>query len=94
MMINNRFKELAFIFICFSLNISAEKVTLDKIAAIVGDGVVLESQFNIKFQEYIEGFAKQNTNQPLPPEKFLKKQLLESLIVEELLFQKADRFGG
>ena len=93
MIINNRFKELAFIFVFFSLNISAEKITLDRIAAIVGDGVVLESQFNIKYQEYIEGFSKQNTNQPLPPEKFLKKQLLESLIVEELLFQKADRFG-
>ena len=93
MIISNRFKELAFVFIFFSLNISAEKITLDRIAAIVGDGVVLESQFNIKYQEYIEGFSKQNSNQPLPPEKFLKKQLLESLIVEELLFQKADRFG-
>ena len=29
----------------------------------------------------------------MPPESFLKKQILESLIVEELLLQKAERFG-
>ena len=33
---------------------------LDKIAVIVGDGLVLESQFNLKFQKYVQEFSKQN----------------------------------
>ena len=46
-----------------------------------------------KLENYIKEFSKQNPDRPLPPENFLKNQLLESLIVEELLFQKAKRFG-
>jgi len=86
-------KKFIFLFIFFSLNATAAKEVLDKIAVIVGDGVVLESQFNLKFNRYIQEFSKQNPNQPLPPESFLKKQILENLIIEELLFQKAEKFG-
>ena len=86
-------KKFIFLFIFFSLNATAAKEVLDKIAVIVGDGVVLESQFNFKFNRYIQEFLKQNPNQPLPPESFLKKQILENLIIEELLFQKAKKFG-
>ena len=86
-------KKFILLFIFFSLNATAAKEVLDKIAVIVGDGVVLESQFNLKFNRYIQEFSKQNPNQPLPPESFLKKQILENLIIEELLFQKAEKFG-
>ena len=86
-------KKFICLFIFFSLNATAAKEVLDKIAVIVGDGVVLESQFNLKFNRYIQEFSKQNPNQPLPPESFLKKQILENLIIEELLFQKAKKFG-
>ena len=86
-------KKFILFFILFSLNATAAKEVLDKIAVIVGDGVVLESQFNFKFNRYIQEFLKQNPNQPLPPESFLKKQILENLIIEELLFQKAKKFG-
>jgi peptidyl-prolyl cis-trans isomerase SurA len=86
-------KKFILFFIFFSLNTTAAKEVLDKIAVIVGDGVVLESQFNFKFNRYIQEFSKQNPNQPLPPESFLKKQILENLIIEELLFQKAKKFG-
>ena len=86
-------KKFILFFIFFSLNATATKEVLDKIAVIVGDGVVLESEFNLKFNRYIQEFSKQNPNQPLPPENFLKKQILENLIIEELLFQKAEKFG-
>ena len=86
-------KKFILFFIFFSLNATAAKEVLDKIAVIVGDGVVLESQFNFKFNRYIQEFSKQNPNQPLPPKSFLKKQILENLIIEELLFQKAEKFG-
>ena len=93
MIIKNSLRRITFIFFIFSLSLSAEQQILDKIAAIVGDGLVLESQFNNKLENYIKEFSKQNPDRPLPPENFLKNQLLESLIVEELLFQKAKRFG-
>lgn len=93
MIIKNSLRRITFIFFIFSLSLSAEQQILDKIAAIVGDGLVLESQFNNKLENYIKEFSKQNPDRQLPPENFLKNQLLESLIVEELLFQKAKRFG-
>ena len=81
------------IFLFLSHQIIAERTTLDKIAAIVGDGVVLESQIDIKYKNYINQFTEQNTGQELPPESFIKKNILDNLIIEELLFQKAKRFG-
>ena len=80
-------------FLVLSHQIIEEKSTLDKIAAVVGDGVVLESQIDIKYKNYINQFTKQNPNQELPPESFIKKNILDNLILEELLFQKAKRFG-
>ena len=93
MIIKNNLKRIAFIFFIFSLSLNAEQQVLDKIAAIVGDGLVLESQFNSKLENYVNEFSKQNPDRALPPENFLKNQILESLIIEELLFQKAKRFG-
>ena len=51
MIIRKNLKKIAFLILFFSLNASGEKTVLDKIAVIVGDGVVLESQFNFKFQK-------------------------------------------
>ena len=81
------------ILLFLSHQIIAERTTLDKIAAIVGDGVVLESQIDIKYKNYINQFTEQNTGQELPPESFIKKNILDNLIIEELLIQKAKRFG-
>tara|TARA_Y200000002_G_scaffold85165_1_gene67765 strand:+ start:1931 stop:3208 length:1278 start_codon:yes stop_codon:yes gene_type:complete len=86
-------KKFLIVFLFFSLQIFAEKETLDKIAAVVGDGVVLESQINIKYKNFISNFSDQNPGQELPPEGFIKKNLLDNLIMEELLLQKANRFG-
>ena len=86
-------KNFLIVFLFFSLQIFADKETLDKIAAVVGDGVVLESQINIKYKNFIGNFSDQNPGQELPPEGFIKKNLLDNLIMEELLLQKANRFG-
>ena len=93
MILNKTLKKIVFFILFFSLSASGEKTVLDKIAVIVGDGVVLESQFNLKFKKYVQEFSKQNPGQVLPPESFLKKQILENLIIEELLLQKAEKFG-
>ena len=75
-MLKKVLKKIISLILFFSLNASGEKVVLDKIAVIVGDGLVLESQFNLKFQKYVQEFSKQNPGQALPPESFLKKQIL------------------
>ena len=93
MILKKTLKKIVFLILFFSLSASGEKTVLDKIAVIVGDGVVLESQFNLKFKKYVQEFSKQNPGQVLPPESFLKKQILENLIIEELLLQKAKKFG-
>ncbi len=93
MILKKTLKKIVFLILFFSLSASGEKTVLDKIAVIVGDGVVLESQFNLKFKKYVQEFSKQNPGQVLPPESFLKKQILENLIIEELLLQKAEKFG-
>tara|TARA_Y200000002_G_scaffold337753_1_gene306702 strand:+ start:1988 stop:3265 length:1278 start_codon:yes stop_codon:yes gene_type:complete len=80
-------------FLLLSHQIIADRTTLDKIAAVVGDGVVLESQIDIKYKNYINQFTEQNPSQELPPESLIKKNILDNLIIEELLFQKAKRFG-
>ena len=93
MILKKTLKKIVFLILFFSLSAGGEKTVLDKIAVIVGDGVVLESQFNLKLKKYVQEFSKQNPGQVLPPESFLKKQILENLIIEELLLQKAEKFG-
>ena len=47
MILKKTLKKIVFLILFFSLSASGEKTVLDKIAVIVGDGVVLESQFNL-----------------------------------------------
>jgi peptidyl-prolyl cis-trans isomerase SurA len=76
-----------------SLNSFAEKVVLDKIAAIAGDGIILESQLNEQYDLYQINFKKNNPNVTSPPEKLIKEQLLERAILVELQLQRAKRAG-
>jgi peptidyl-prolyl cis-trans isomerase SurA len=64
---------------------------LDGVAAIVNEGVVLKSQLNRELKMIIARAEKQGI--PLPPEDILIEQLLESLIVEEIQMQRAQRIG-
>ena len=64
---------------------------LDRIAAVVNDGVVLVSQLDAQTDEVIQRLRTQKTE--LPPRNVLRKQILERLIVEEIQMQRADRLG-
>jgi len=69
----------------------AEEQQLDKVAAIVNGGVVLESEVqdllvNIKKQ------AEQN-NQALPSDKALRTQVMDKLINDSLVLQIGERMG-
>ena len=64
---------------------------LDRIAIIVDDGVIMESQIKDTIKE-IEG-RYQGQNLQKPPQDILEDQVMEKLIIEELQLQMADRAG-
>ena len=64
---------------------------LDRIAIIVDDGVVMESQITDTIEDVEEGYLNQNIQ--IPPREILMDQVKEKLIIEELQLQLADRAG-
>ncbi len=71
--------------------ISTQGELLDRIAAVVNSGVVLESQLDnrvkeVKAQLQAEGLTP-------PPESVLRKQVLNSLILEQVQLQQAEQEG-
>ncbi|MBM37628.1 MAG: hypothetical protein CMO97_01015 [Woeseia sp.] len=75
----------------FADNHTKEVQSLDGIAAIVNEGVVLRSQF-IEALELIKQQAD-DQNMQLPPEDILREQVLERLIITELQMQRAKMIG-
>lgn len=71
--------------------LSSNGELLDRIAAVVNDGVVLMSQLDAQAAEVTERLRQQNTE--LPPANVLRKQILERLVIEEIQMQRADRLG-
>src|SRR5688572_19723331 len=64
---------------------------LDRIAAVVNEGVVLVSQLDAQTDEVIQRLRQQKTE--LPPRNVLRRQILERLVVEEIQVQRAGRIG-
>jgi len=71
--------------------LSANGVLLDRIAAVVNDGVVLTSELDEQTEEVIARLRQQNTE--LPARNVLRRQILERLVVEEIQMQRAERLG-
>jgi peptidyl-prolyl cis-trans isomerase SurA len=71
--------------------LSSNGVLLDRIAAVVNDGVVLTSQLDEQVAEITERLRQQQTE--LPPPNVLRKQVLERLVMEEIQLQRAERLG-
>lgn len=71
--------------------LSGSGVLLDRIAAIVNDGVVLNSQLDEQTEEVTQRLRQQNTE--LPPRNVLRRQILERLVIEEIQVQRAERLG-
>ena len=74
-----------------SSNLFAAIEILDRVAVIVDDGVIMESQINSGLENMIIRYDEQNI--PKPPMENLKEQVIESLIIEELQLQVANRAG-
>jgi peptidyl-prolyl cis-trans isomerase SurA len=64
---------------------------LERVAAVVNDGVVLESEVDERLAALKERL--QSENQQMPPDSILRQQILDQLIVQEAEIQRADRAG-
>ena len=84
-------KSLITISILISSLSYAKVEVLDRIAIIVDDGVVMESQIKSTIDEVIDRYEDQNLEKP--PQDILEEQVKEKLIIEELQLQMADRAG-
>jgi peptidyl-prolyl cis-trans isomerase SurA len=71
--------------------LSSSGVLLDRVVAVVNEGVVLQSELDRELRE-IEGRLR-TQNVALPPESVLRGQVLDRLVQEEIQQQHAERAG-
>jgi peptidyl-prolyl cis-trans isomerase SurA len=64
---------------------------LDRVVAIVNDGVVTQSELDEQTAMIVDRLKEQKTQ--LPPADVLRKQVLDRLVVQEVQFQRAARIG-
>src|SRR5438105_8587953 len=64
---------------------------LDRVAAIVNDGVVLSSELDAQVQVIGERLRQQKLE--LPAQNVLRQQVLERLVLQEIQMQRANRAG-
>jgi peptidyl-prolyl cis-trans isomerase SurA len=64
---------------------------LDRIIAVVDDGVVLQSELDAQMELVARQLAEQGTR--MPPRGVLRQQVLESLIIRQVQLQRAARIG-
>jgi len=80
---------LAALCLLLSFQVSAQRVMLDRIIAIVDEDVVLQSELNARLLD-VRNSATAN-NQPLPEDEQLRSEILNTLILENLQLQFAER---
>jgi peptidyl-prolyl cis-trans isomerase SurA len=66
-------------------------VLLDRIVAVVNEGIILQSQRDDRVRVVVDQLRGQNS--PVPPQPVVEKQVLEQLIVQEVQLQRARRLG-
>jgi peptidyl-prolyl cis-trans isomerase SurA len=71
--------------------LSGTGILLDRVAAVVNDGIVLQSDLDQQLQVISERIQQQG-QQP-PPRNVLRQQVLERLVLQELQMQRAERLG-
>lgn len=71
-------------------DMSASGVALDRVVAVVNDGIVLQSQLDTQTALIAERLSGQGTP---PPADVIRQQVLERLILQEIQVQRATRLG-
>lgn len=92
--------------LCMSADLAAQNrelgsggELLDRVVALVDEGVVLRSELDERLERVVQNFRQQQSQLPagqrgqLPPRSVLEEQVLEQLIVQEIQLQRADRAG-
>lgn len=82
--------------LALSLPLHAAPIPLDRIVAVVNNGVITEYELRSRVTNTLRQLALQGT--PAPPRHLLERQLLERMITERILLQMAEdtniRFDG
>ena len=86
----NKLKLFLLIFLVSHMTNAAIEL-LDKVAVVVEDGIILESEVNKRIEQIVESLKQSET--PLPPQEVLFEQIIERMIIEEIQLQKAQRAG-
>ncbi len=90
-MLTKSLKTLCLGLLCAAgLSYAAEQ-PLDRIAAIVDDGIIMQSQFEKRLQEVRKNISIRNAE--LPPEDMLRQQVIDRMILDELQLQIGERSG-
>ena len=71
--------------------LGTQGVLLDRIAAVVNDGIVLRSDLDQQVRVISDRLEQQG--QQMPPRNLLRQQVLERLVMQEVQMQRADRLG-
>ncbi|MBM2854081.1 MAG: peptidyl-prolyl cis-trans isomerase SurA [Steroidobacteraceae bacterium] len=74
-----------------TLELSTSGVPLDRVVAIVNEGVVLQSQLDGQIDLIMSRLRDQNAQ--MPPADVLRQQVLERLVLQEIQYQRAQRLG-
>ena len=84
-------KKIKLYFLVLPLFVNAEIQLLDRIAVIVDDGVIMESQIKKQTADILEQYKIQN----ITPQsnEILREEIVEKLILDELQLQMATRVG-
>jgi peptidyl-prolyl cis-trans isomerase SurA len=64
---------------------------LDKIAAVVNEGIVLKSQVDQQVESIVARLREQEGQ--MPPDQVIRQQVLERLVLQEIQAQRAERLG-
>tara|TARA_B100001109_G_C18844075_1_gene465941 strand:+ start:261 stop:1517 length:1257 start_codon:yes stop_codon:yes gene_type:complete len=75
----------------FSVYLFSEIKFIDRIAIIVDEGIIMESELNEAIENTVDNFKK--SNERLPPKEIIFSRVVERLIMDEILLQKAKKFG-
>ena len=75
----NKYKLFLLIFLVSPMTNAAIEL-LDKVAVVVEDGIILESEVNKRIEQIVESLKQSET--PLPPQEFLFEQIIERIIIE------------
>ena len=78
------------VFLAFvGLSASAQRVLLDRVIALVDEGVILQSELDIRISDLQQAAARDG--RPLPPESEIRGDVLEALIIENIQLQMAEQ---